>query len=119
MNPYEAHAESLAQLQTELGVPINGKIGGQIVYSGVTVPAIVGVFEVQQRLRPDGSGFSPFITGTIWLLKSLCLPAWTFHSGQQMTVTAPGCAARACKIFTIEDKFTFWQIVVDDQSQAA
>lgn len=122
MNPFDAHAESLAQLQEELGTPINGKAGGQIIYpapGGKVLAAIVGVFEAQQRLRPDGTGFSPFVSGTVWLLKSLCDPNWTFKSGQFMTVTAPGGAARNCKIFTVEDKFTFWQIAVDDQSQAA
>jgi hypothetical protein len=111
LNPYQAHAVVLAQLQAELG--------GGVTYAGHDIPAVVGLFEVMQLLRPDGGGFVPSLAADVIVQKTDCPATITMKTGHAITVTAPRSNPRACQIVSITDLGDNWRIVVSDANQAA
>lgn len=119
MNPYEIHALGLQQLQSEVGQSIAGKRGGFVKFANQEFAAIVSPFQVQQRFDSSTAGMRQSLSGDVILQKTDIPDGIRFEAGQSMAVTAPGSVERACQIIYVEDKFTFWQITVDDTNAGA
>ena len=122
MTAYEAHAESLSQLEADLG----GITPGQVIYGSLSaVPALVGVFSDQQTLVDTGAGYTSISPGTTVIIRKAALPtaiqanAVNFKTGDAIQVTAPHCGVRQCKIVSVDDLYTAWQIAVNDIHQRA
>lgn len=124
MNPYEAHAQSLQQLQAEVGQSINGQRGGFVNFCNQEIPAIVAPFLVQHVFDSSTGGMRPVLRGDVIIQKNDVPKGVVFQvsegaPGASISVTAPGSLARACQIIFVEDKFTFWQITVDSTNAGA
>lgn len=119
MNPYSVHAQGLEQLQAEVAQPIAGQRGGFVKLANKELPAIVSPFQVQHRFDSSTAGMRASLSGDVILQKTDVPPGLVLEAGQSIAVTAPGSAERACQIIFIEDKFTFWQITVDDTNAGA
>lgn len=117
MNAFEAHAESLTQLQREETRDTGNQAAGTITFAGQTIPANVGPFTIQQVLRQDGGGYSPSLIGSIIVLKSDLPPGTDFHSGNRLSATPPLSDSRTCQIITIEDCYSFYILTVADMNQ--
>lgn len=119
-NIYDAHSEALAMVQAEAVVgSSNATTGaGTVNFTNQQpFPAWIGPMEQLQVLRPDGGGWTPSLRGMV-LVNKTNLPATTaFRTGNRLTVTAPGCVPRQCQLVSWMDKFSFWEIIVEDISQ--
>ena len=112
MNPYDAHAQSLSQLQAE--------VTGSVLYGSTTpIPANVGIFDQQQVLDPKGGGMKVFTLATVIINKADLPPNTVLKTYQPITVAGYASPARSCKIFSISDMFTAWKLTVWDINQNA
>lgn len=112
-------SDALGQVEAEATADSGNPLAGTVSYAGSQYAAYVGAFTVQQRLREDGGGFVPSSMADVVIQKSVLPVGFTFRSGQQIDVTAPLSATRACQILAAKDGFSFWSITVDDLSAFA
>ncbi len=119
-NIYQECADALGQVQAESAANAGDPAAGTLVYGqGPPVPAFVGVFTESQVLREDGGGFVPSKRAIIQVTKTY-LPANTgFRSGHKIVVTPPLSVSKNCQIISWDDKFSFWELIVEDISQNA
>lgn len=98
---------------------LDDTFAGTIAHGGEDYPACIGAFMVEQRLSPDGGGFTPVTTGKVQVAKSDAIGA-TFKSTQNCTVTPKsGGAVRQCKIDFVEDIQVAWVLTLRDLRQGA
>lgn len=99
--------------------------GGTITWTGVTIPATIGSFDVQQILSPDGGGFSPSVIGIATVSRADVLekyPAFTgFKRGQSVTCTPADTnrPSRNCRIFEMRDCGPLIELSLNDLNQGA
>lgn len=118
-NIFQAHAEALGMYQAE--TVVNAQPGGGTVnfIDQKPMPATIQPFEQKQILRMDGGGFSPSLRGMVLIDKTYLPSDGNIRTGYRMTVTQPFGIVRQCQIVEWTDKYTFWEIVVEDISQNA
>ena len=112
---FDSHAESLTQYQAELNRAQPDASTGQIVYAGITIPAVVGTFAVRQVLM--NGGFITMMQAVVQVNKG-DLPANTnFQTGQPLDVVQPGSPSRRCKLEFLEDGYSFFKLTVMASTQ--
>ena len=111
MNPLDAHAQGLGEVQAELT--------GSVTYNGSNIPAIVGIFRQQQVLDAKGGGFKPMTMATVVLRKSDLPKNTIFKSNQGIFVQGYNSQQYNCNIYSVEDQFTSLKLTVRDIAQNA
>lgn len=96
--------------------------GGTITWGGNEYPAVIGSFDVQQVLGPDGGGLSPMTLGLVCVARS-ALPATFagFKRGQSILCKPNDStrAQRSCRVFDMRDNGALIEITVNDANQGA
>lgn len=113
MNVYNEIAVALTQVQAEQAA--EQPMGAcTVTYAQNTIPAYIGVFEQSQVLPTDGGPWMS-VTAAILQITFANLPATTqFRSGAAISVISPSGVTRSCRIVSWHDKYSFWEIVVQD-----
>ena len=124
-NIFDAHADALGFYQKETVQslaqpdPAQGQ-PGMVTYAGKVIPAIIGIFEVVQRLVTGGVEES--LDAFVYLRKADMIAAGvncTPRNGQTMLVTQPMAPTRTCQVAFANDKYSFWAITVSSVNERA
>lgn len=120
-NIFQAHAESLDQLRAEMDVdaPAPGTVTFIYQNRDVIYPALVNPFTLMNVQSDLGGGMTPQLMAEVRVNKSYLPPDLVLKSGVNVTVQQPFGPARDCRIHSLEDKYTFWQITVMDKNEGA
>jgi len=122
MNPFEVQSAGHQMLQKILAEPVNGTVGGQIIYpdvNGSIYPATISTFKVIQELDPKGGGLTPKLVGSAIITKTVLPDSVVFKSRQLITVVMSGGHERQCQIESVDDQVTEWWLELVDRNQGA
>lgn len=92
--------------------------GGTLTFNATPYPCTIGAFTVEQRLKPDGGGFSPMLTSQASVAND-DLGSVTLKRGQFVTVTPNRGTARECQIESVVDTGAILLINLLDKNQNA
>lgn len=92
--------------------------GGSLAFNGRVFPATIGAFTIDQRLRPDGGGFSPLLTGQASIAFE-DLGDTVFKRGQFVTVAPNTGSSRDCQIESVVDTGAIVTLNLLDKNQNA
>lgn len=93
--------------------------GGSVSYGGVTFPATVGIFDVENPLAAAGGGHSPRLLGIVEIAnEDFPFPAG-LATDQEMDVTDGAGVVRYCRVVSWTNLGPLWQVTVADLNQGA
>lgn len=119
MNPFEAHETAMAELQAVYAEPIRDKTGGRVVYNSMEYPALVSAFNFQSVLRADGGGFTPMLMGSVIIQKGDVEAGTIFSTGQFIKTISVDGRERNCRIDSVNDNISHYELMLEDKNQGA
>jgi len=96
--------------------------GGTITWDNRTYQAVIGSFELQQVLNPDGGGFSPTLLCLVTVARDDLPTTFPGFKRGQSIVCAPNDptrAPRSCRVFEMRDNGALIELTVNDVNQSA